>query len=224
MNNIVSRVLRPVLLCMTLAMIAPGLIAAELSAEVVRATVQNFLEATQSYQAAFEQVVTDERGAVVEEGSGTFWLNRPGQLRWHYEEPWERDIAATESKIWMYDAELEQLTIRSAAGALASTPAALLVGDIGVLDDYELAGTALDDAVPAPAKSIRLKPRNSNGDFAEIGLVFVADQLRELILFDRFGQRTQIRFTDIRSNEPISASVFEIDVPDGADVIDESEL
>jgi outer membrane lipoprotein carrier protein len=215
---------RALLSFVVLAFVSGPAAAETMSAGDVRATVGSFLDATRNYQARFEQLVTDERGLLVEEGAGTFWLKRPGNLRWHYEQPWERDIAATESRIWMYDAELEQLTIRAASGALATTPAALLIGDISVLDDYALAGQLAADADGAAQSEVTLTPLGSGGDFARIGLIFNNALLTELVLFDRFGQRTQIKFTDIRVNEPIDAVVFEIDVPDTADVIDESEF
>jgi outer membrane lipoprotein carrier protein len=216
------RVLRATLLAIfvTTAGLANAL-AGDLSDAEIRSTVGDFLQATQSYQAGFQQQVVATDGRIVEEGAGQFWLKRPGQLRWHYDQPWERDIAANETKIWMYDAELEQLTVRSAAGALAATPAALLVGDVDALDSYELSGS--QDSGQA-VTDIRLLPKDTSGDFAEIGLQFSDNLLRQLILFDRFGQRTQIEFIDIQLNQPIDAVVFEIIVPEGADVIDESEI
>ncbi len=182
--------------------------------------VQNFLDGTQNYRAQFIQRVVDERGDIVEEGSGQLWLRRPGQLRWHYQLPWEREIMASDEQILMYDAELEQVTIRSAEGALKTTPAALLVGDISALDQYELSGREEADGGIA----IRLRPAGAGGDFTEIGLGFRGSELTQLLLFDRFGQQTVIDFSAIQINQPLDPGIFEFEIPANADVIDESSI
>ena len=194
--------------------------AEDLTAEQVRTALVGFLNQTQSYQADFQQTVYDANGAVVDDGSGQFWLLRPGNLRWHYKLPWERDIVATGDRIWVHDAELEQVTIRDTGEALSSTPAALLIGDTDALDEYELSGASEGMNI----SRLRLIPKGAGGDFAEIGLVLIRDELRQLILFDRFGQQTVIQFTDIIANAPIEAKIFEFEPPASADIIDESSL
>jgi outer membrane lipoprotein carrier protein len=192
--------------------------AAELEPQAVHEIVADYLDATENYTAQFSQRVFDERGELVEEGSGQLWLQRPGTLRWHYELPWEREIIATQERILMYDAELEQVTIRSAEGALTATPAALLVGDIGALDRYELSGQEDADDIVA----VRLRPLDNAGDFTEIGLGFVGRKLAQLLLFDRFGQKTVIDFSNIDVNAMLDPAVFDFEIPATADVIDES--
>jgi outer membrane lipoprotein carrier protein len=196
-----------------------SLLAADMSTEQVRAVVAGFLDKTQSFSAKFNQEVFDTKGELVDAGSGQLWLQRPGRLRWSYEQPWERDIVATEERIWMYDAELEQVIIRNAGDALTATPAALLVGGIAALDQYDLSG------IEASGRSdVRLKPKILRGDFTEIGLAIEADELLQLLLFDRFGQRTVIDFSSSAINEPVDPLIFEFQPPASADIIDESDI
>ncbi len=78
------------------------------------------------------------------------WLQRPGRFRWEYREPWERQIVADGDQVWMYDSELDQVTVQPAGQALQQSPAALLVGDLSALDDY--AYTAEQRAAASPCR------------------------------------------------------------------------
>jgi len=196
-----------------------SLLAADMSTEQVRAVVVGFIDKTQGFSAEFNQQVFDTKGEIIDAGSGQLWLQRPGRLRWHYEQPWQRDIVATEERIWMYDAELEQVTIRNAGDALTATPAALLVGGIAELDQYDLSGIEKNGRA-----DVRLKPKILRGDFTEIGLTIEADELRQILLFDRFGQRTVIDFSSSAVNQPIDPLIFEFQPPASADIIDQSDI
>jgi outer membrane lipoprotein carrier protein len=189
-----------------------------MSAQESRQTLADFMQAVTSLHAEFEQsVVTAEAADEIETESGELWLERPGQFRWRYSEPSEREIIADLENIWLYDADLDQVTVRPVENAVAESPAALLVGNIAALDQYVISGRhTADDMV-----RIALEPIKANGDFQSIELGFVADELALLELNDRFGQRTTIRFSAVERNPQIAPSVFEFILPDGADVIDQ---
>jgi outer membrane lipoprotein carrier protein len=176
-----------------------------------------FLTSFDSYRADFEQVVSDETGDVVEEGNGTLWLQRPGMFRWNYTAPWEQLIVVNETEIWIYDAELEQATVRSADGAIAQTPAGLLAGNMAALDSYSI--TAVYDT--GDGSVVTLVPLASNSDFREIVLGFAGPMLKSLAILDSFGQQTLIAFEDSQRNPPLNADLFTFSVPDGSDLIDQ---
>jgi outer membrane lipoprotein carrier protein len=145
-------------------------------------------------------------------------LLRPGKFRWHYTDPWEREILAADGAIWLYDAELEQVTIRPVEAALLKSPAALLAGDLLALDGYDFSGQKL----PSGAYEVSLVPAEQRGDFTAVGLGFdAAGGLVRLELEDRFEQKTVVEFSRIRLNKQLPADVFEFTMPDGADVIDQ---
>ena len=190
----------------------------EITPEEARAVVAQFIQSVESYQAKFQQQLQDASGEVREAESGDFWLQRPGKFRWHYIDPWEREIIADQGTIWLYDAELDQVTVRPVGEALVNTPAALLAGDLAALDSYAINGEALSSG----GFDIRLVPLGTRGDFKSIGLGFnAAGGLIQLVLQDRFEQRTVITFSEGELNPELPASVFEFVVPDGADVIDQ---
>ena len=189
-----------------------------LSAQDARQTIADFMQAVTSLHAEFEQSVkAAETAEVIETEVGELWLQRPGQFRWRYSEPSEREIVADLENIWLYDADLDQVTVRPIENAVAESPAALLVGDIAALDQYLVSGRHAPDGMVL----ITLVPIKTNGDFQSIELGFAADELALLELNDRFGQRTSIRFFAVERNPQIAPSVFDFILPDGADLIDQ---
>ncbi len=190
---------------------------ATMPAAQARQVVAEFMQAVNSLHAQFEQTLQDETGEILETEAGELWLQRPGQFRWRYSEPAEREIVADPENIWLYDAELDQVTVRPIENAVAESPAALLVGNIAALDEYTFSGQRAADGMVR----VMLLPRKANGDFKSIGLGFTAGDLALLELSDRFGQRTTIRFFSVERNPQIPASVFDFILPDGADVIDQ---
>jgi outer membrane lipoprotein carrier protein len=190
----------------------------KLTAEQARDVVARFLESAESYQADFRQQLQSAAGETLEEEAGSFWLQRPGKFRWHYTDPWEREIIAADGTVWLYDAELEQVTVRPVEAAMLKSPAALLAGDLLALNAYEFSG----QKQAAGDSAIRLVPLEQRGDFTAVGLGFSpAGGLIRLELEDRFEQRTIITFSKIQLNAVLPPDIFEFTMPDGVDVIDQ---
>lgn len=189
----------------------------ELSPAAARERLLRYITQTDSYAARFSQQLTDAEGAVEDAGGGRFWLARPAQFKWLYAAPFEREIVADGERIWLYDADLDQVTVRDLAPILASTPAGLLAGDTRNLNDYAISGT-----VDGGLTTIELTPNDSRSDFERIALTLAGGRLKSLQLDDRFGQQTLISFSEPRINESIDRAVFAFEVPANADVIDET--
>jgi len=182
--------------------------------------LNRFVQKTASWQANFEQQVSDADGRITDTSSGVFLLQRPDRFRWEYRSPWLQTIVADGERISMYDVDLEQVTVRSAKGALSSTPAALLAGDGSALNAFVVTGVQSSDG----ELWMQLVPRDATGDFELVRIGFVDEQLVALQLKDRLAQTTMISFTDIRANADIADDSFELNLPDNVDVIDESAL
>lgn len=220
-KNSISRIAAAILfLGMSLLYFLPVIAASDVSmtATEARQTIADFMQAVTSLHAEFEQSVkAAETAEVIETEVGELWLQRPGQFRWRYSEPSEREIVADLENIWLYDADLDQVTVRPVENAVAESPAALLVGNVAALDEYIISGRRTPDGTVL----ITLAPVKANGDFQSIELGFAANELALLELNDRFGQRTTIRFFAVERNPQIAPSVFDFVLPDGADVIDQ---
>ncbi len=182
--------------------------------------LRNFLANVQGMEARFRQQVIDSRQQVLEDASGSVVMQRPGRFRWNYQAPFERVIVADGEKVWLYEADLEQVTIRRLTSGIGDTPAALLTGKVSVLERFTVEKSWSEEGLAL----VRLKPRSADADFAGVTLGFDGPELRRLVLDDRLGQQTRIDLTEVRTNPRLSLEVFRFQTPPGADVIDDSEL
>lgn len=198
------------------AIAAPVTTPADEGMQVLRA----YLDDLGTLSASFRQQIIGSDLEPLEGASGRVVLKKPGRFRWDYVEPYERVITADGERVWLYEADLEQVTIRRLDAGLGETPAALLTGATEVLDHFEYRGSAEDGGI----RWLRLEPRSAESDFAGIELGFAADELQRIFLTDRLGQRTQIFLSDIDQDTDVPDEFFRFAVPDGVDVIDEGEL
>jgi outer membrane lipoprotein carrier protein len=128
-------------------------------------------------------------------------------------------IVADGKTLWLYDADLNQVTQRPQAQALGSTPAAILASasDLKALSaDFDLQSAPEQDGL----QWVQANPRDRNGQLKSVRVGFASDgQLAALDILDSFGQRSLIRFTQLQTQASLPASTFEFKVPAGADVL-----
>jgi outer membrane lipoprotein carrier protein len=193
-------------------------VSAELLAEEdSRARVSEYLQALGSYSARFSQTVTDRDGKVREQSTGRFWLARPDRFRWQYESPWPQLILTDGERIWLYDEDLEQVTVRFMDDLLARTPAGLLAGNTQMLDDYRISERETDEGL-----EVKLTPLAGRAEFTYIELHFVNERLAGMRLEDQLGQLTSIEFSAVELNPTLEEDLFRFTVPVGVDVVDET--
>lgn len=177
--------------------------------------VEGFLQSLQSLQAQFKQTLTDRNGLTVEEASGTLAIRRPDRFRWDYREPNEQVIVADGSRIWLYDADLEQVTVRKLDDTLSATPAMLLSGQGNLQDNFSVTQTSQEGGV----FWVRMQPKRDDTDFKWVRLGFDGNSLRFMQLADKLGQTTTLEFSQLERNPALDPSRFTFTVPPGADVI-----
>jgi len=194
-----------------------GVWAAPLDSDKARTLLRERLAALESFHADFSQTVIDAAGDITEESDGRFWLARPDRFRWEYQTPWPRLILSDGQRIWLYDEDLEQATVKNFDGVLEQTPAGLLAGRLELLDEYAVTGEAEGSLLV-----VRLVPEQPRADFRQIELEFDRSELLVMRLWDSFGQQTRIQFL-ASDREPPDSSLFEFTLPDGVDLIDESD-
>jgi len=182
--------------------------------------LQRFLASVQTFRSAFTQTVFDSRGRATESAAGEVVMQRPGRFRWDYATPYVRTIVADGERLWLYEADLEQVTVRQLSAGLGDTPAALLTGRDDVLRRFAVQRTWEADGLAWSA----LRPLTTDGDFAELRLGFRGNVLLALELDDRLGQRTRIDFQSPLVGAAVAADTFRFTPPAGADVIDDTEL
>lgn len=183
-----------------------------------RARLDAFLTGVRTLEAEFAQTVRDEQGKVVETGAGRLWLWRPGRFRWEYREPHRQLIVADGDRLWVYDPDLAQATVRKLDQALGQTPAALLTSDRPVDESFEVrpavdGGDGLD--------WVSLAPRASEATFREVRLGFGGGGLAAMVLLDNFGQTTRIDLLEPTYPDAVDPGLFRFEPPAGTDVIAE---
>jgi len=177
---------------------------------------QSYLRTTQSARGDFEQKVYDKTGKLVQESRGNFAFLRPGRFRWTYVKP-PQVIVGDGDRVWIHDADLNQVTVRRASRVLGATPAALLAGASDIDKVFELTESGEQDGL----EWLEAKPREKESGFERIRLGMSASGIDAMELVDHFGQTTVLRFTNLVRNPQIDPGTFRFTPPKGADVLGE---
>ena len=179
-------------------------------------TLRSFVRDVKSGRSQFTQTVTSPDGAKKKTSSGSFEFARPNRFRFAYAKPFEQTIVGDGEKVWIYDADLNQVSARKIGQALGATPAALLAG--GTIErDFDLAGLPPRDGL----EWVEAKPKATDGAFQSVRVGFKGAALAALEIVDSFGQKSLLRFDAFAANVPIAAEAFRFTVPAGADVIEQ---
>jgi outer membrane lipoprotein carrier protein len=180
--------------------------------------LHTFVASTHSAQADFTQEVLDKNGRRIQSASGTMQFERPGRFRWVYKKPYEQIIVGDGKKFWMYDADLNQVTVKKLDAALGSSPAALLSGSNEIDRDFAL--TDIDDR--DGLEWLQATPKSAETTFQKILMAFNAkSELMVMELHDAFGHHTVLRFSGLKNNPSFGAQQFKFVPPKGADVLGE---
>jgi len=177
--------------------------------------VRDFLTNITTLEGRFEQSLIDAEGAIVETNSGTLEIERPGRFRWSYTDPYEQWLVADGLNIWSYDLDLQQVTVKPQAQALANTPAVLLGGAEDALEQFDFAGTTIESVTTW----VRLEPKDQDSGFNRVELGFVDSELRRMVFFDHLEQTTLVALHDVIVNQPIESARFDFVIPDDVDVV-----
>lgn len=147
--------------------------------------------------------------------SGTFTFARPGKFIWSYDKPYAQVLQADGDKLYVYDKDLNQVTIRPLGNALGASPAAILFGS----NDLDKNFTSRDAGVKDGIDWLELTPKAQDTQFQQVGIGFKNGNLEAMELHDVFGNVTLLTFSNIEKNPPLKADQFKFIVPKGADVI-----
>lgn len=182
--------------------------------------LRQFLGSIQDLRADFRQEIVGPDQELVEQAAGTVVLSKPGRFRWDYREPYERVIVADGERVWLYEADLEQVTVRRLAAGLGDTPAALLTGNEEALARFDFVGVREQGGI----EWLDLAARSVEADFSTVALGFSGDELQRIEFVDRLGQRTRVFLSAIDRAPQLTDADFSFEIPDGVDVIDEDDL
>lgn len=176
--------------------------------------LENFLADTKTFEAGFHQTLRTHKGEVLQQTAGQFYLSRPGKFRWNYQSPYEQVIVSDGERIWIYDVELQQVTVQKKSAGLPATPMALLDDSSDLYKNFNVTPLDEKDGV----YRLKLQSKSKESDFGEIVVGIDSDGLRFMQLHDQFEQVTDIIFSDIETNKNLAQEIFVFTPPEGADV------
>lgn len=182
--------------------------------EPVAEELQVKLNNIQSMTANFSQVVKAKKREV-SNSQGTMALERPGRFRWQTKSPMEQLVVADSKKLWVYDVELEQVTVKKQEKGLGGTAALFLSGyDDTVTRDFNVTVTN-----QGKNQLYDLHAKSPKENFQQVKLLFSKDMLIGIELFDQLGQHTVVKLTNIKSNPKLAGRLFQFKPPKGVDVV-----
>ena len=178
--------------------------------------LQTLLAPMRSLSGAFKQTQTDKNGLLIQQSSGTFTIQRPGKFHWQTDAPFPQLLVSDQQTLWLYDPDLEQVTIRPVDQRLQQTPVLLFTDDLSAL-------ASAFEITRNEQEAFTLSPTSTDQLFEAITLHFDGERLTDMQLLDGLGQTTRFQLLDVQLNPPVDASLFQFQVPEGTDVlIDES--
>jgi outer membrane lipoprotein carrier protein len=198
----------------TLLLLA-ALSASASAAETARTRLDTFARDLRSVSAHFEQQAFDPKGGAGKTSRGDLALKAPRQFRWDTIAPYKQLIVADGEKVWIYDADLEQVSVRAQGTEEAHSPLTVLT-DLSQLDrDFATSEQGEHDGLTW----LRLKSKDKDPQFAYADLGFDAGGLARMRFEDTLGDRTEIRFSDWKRNPQLPGDAFKFTPPKGVDIV-----
>ena len=176
--------------------------------------LERFFNNVRTYQADFNQVVLDAEGNKIQESSGRLWIKRPGKFRWDYKVPFTQKIIGDGKKVWIYDPELKQVTVKDYQGSVSQTPALLLAGNQKLTNNFIIKNLGAKKNITW----ISLKSKRQQENFSVIKIGFKNKKLLVLELVDSFGQTTRINLKNVKENLSLNKRIFRLTPPEGVDI------
>ncbi|MGE5624371.1 MAG: outer membrane lipoprotein chaperone LolA [Bacillota bacterium] len=179
------------------------------------ARMKAFLADVKTLKADFSQTVLDPNSKQVKQSSGTLLIKRPNRFRWDYAKPNAQVVVADGTRLWLYDVDLQQVTVKPLNDTLAASPAVLLSGSNDVDKSFTVADLGEQDGLAW----VGLTPKVKDTDFESVKLGFKGDDISVMELKDNLGNTTRITIERLQRNVTLSDDAFKFTPPKGADVV-----
>lgn len=181
------------------------------------ASLREFFANTNAMRAQFKQEVLDKKGQKIQQVEGSMQLQRPNKFRWDYKKPYEQQIVSDGKQVFLFDIDLQQVTVSGLSKALGSSPAAMLAGGDAVEKNFTLKNAVRKDGL----NWVLALPKNKDSGFERVILGFKDGQLKKMELYDSFSHVTHIAFSQVERNPSLPLETFLFTPPQGVDVVGE---
>ncbi len=187
------------------------------NAESLNDPLQNFLKNLESLEVRFIQKLVNENGEELEKTEGVLYLQRPEKFYWHYQKPYSQKIISNGNILWIFDEDLEQVTVKNIDNRIDETPAGIILGNKSIQEHFVHLNMGVIDGYDW----VELTPKNLEAQYKNIKMGFDGDKLGMMIITDNLEQTTRIDFSDFKKNITLSSSIFNFEVPNNVDIYDE---
>jgi outer membrane lipoprotein carrier protein len=192
-----------------------GLLASPLMASAgALAQFKLFVSQTKGAKGEFAQRQMKESGKISNSASGTFMFARPGKFIWSYVKPYQQLLQADGENLYVYDKDLNQVTVKKLGNALGSSPAAILFGSNDLEQNFTLKEIADKDGL----EWLEAIPKAKDTSFEKIHIGLRGGLPEAMELYDTFGQVSLLSFKQFERNPALSVDQFKFVTPKGADV------
>ena len=181
------------------------------------AALRDFLAQTKTARGEFTQQVTRGNAPAAPPSSGTFVFERPGKFRWTYVKPYEQVLVADGERLYLYDKDLNQVTVKKITAALPASPASILFGGDTFERDFAVADAGRRDGL----EWLTATPRIKDSQFERIEIGFRDGLPAAMVIADSFGQVSRLAFELSERNAKVDPQAFRFPTPAGADVLEE---
>jgi outer membrane lipoprotein carrier protein len=177
---------------------------------------KSFVGSTKAARGEFtqRQIKKSDAGKQQVPSSGTFVFARPGKLIWTYTRPYEQVLQADGDQLYIYDKDLNQVTVKKLGDALGSSPAAILFGSNDLEKNFTLSEAGKREGM----EWLNATPKAKDSQFQQISIGLRNGTPEAMELKDSFGQTSVLTFQKFEKNPPLGATQFKFEVPKGADV------
>ncbi|MEY3265359.1 MAG: outer rane lipoprotein carrier protein [Pseudomonadota bacterium] len=181
---------------------------------------KSFVSATRTARGEFTQRLVKaeaDRGTarISNPSTGSFQFARPGKFIWIYSKPYEQLLQADGDKLYIFDKDLNQVTIKTLGNAIGSSPAAILFGSNDLEKNFTLSEGGTRDGI----EWLQAIPKTKDTNFEKIGIGLKDGMPVAMELRDSFGQVSLLSFTRFEKNPSLSPNQFRFVIPKGADVL-----
>lgn len=187
---------------------------APVQAETAEQLLNKALKNLDNLTADFKQTQLDDDKNVVQQSSGQLAIQRPGKFSWIYKTPYEQQIVADGSELWIYDVDLDQVTVKPMNSGMASAPIMILMKQNDIGDEFTVSEVGQRKFL----YWVELLPKASDLEYSHVYIGLEDNKVKAMELRDNFGQSTQIVFENLRLNVVHNPKTFQFTPPEGVDV------
>jgi len=183
-------------------------------AETAEQRLNKALKNLDNLTADFKQTVLDDEKQVVQQSSGLLAIQRPGKFSWIYKTPYEQQIIADGTELWIYDVDLDQVTVKPIDSGLASAPIMILMKQNEIGEEFIVNEVGQRKFL----YWVELEPKTTDLEYTHVYIGLEDGKVKAMELRDNFGQSTQIVFDNLRLDVVHNPKTFKFVPPDGVDV------